>query len=232
MKQNFTQNLTPLEAVRLQQEIRHKVKVVPLEKEIKTVAGADVSMNLYESDAYAGIVVFSYPELELLEESFTKEQTNFPYIPGLLSFREIPSLLTCYKNLKRKPDLIIVDGQGIAHPRRLGIASHFGVLTETPTIGCAKSVLYGVYDSVESGLSETGSFQEIKDPSTGEVIGVAMHSKKRSNPLIVSPGHLVSLEQAIEVVRLCLRGYRLPEPTRQAHEAVNRFRRQSQATHY
>lgn len=218
---NHEWNVTPKEAIEIQKKVREEVRIVPFDKEIKFIAGADVSLNMFGKDVYAGIVVLSYPELEVVEESFVKEPVPFAYIPGLLSFREIPSLLKCYAKLKQKPDLIVVDGQGIAHPRRLGIASHLGVMLDVPTIGCGKSPLYGRF---EKPLNEKDSYTDIIDPKTGERLGVAYRSKVNSNPLILSPGHMTSVEDAKNIVVSCLRGYRLPEPTRQAHLAVNRFR--------
>ncbi|MBX4189384.1 deoxyribonuclease V [Candidatus Parcubacteria bacterium] len=213
-------DVSPKEAIEIQKELREEVVLAPLKKKIKTIGGADVSLNLYGKDLYAGIIVLSYPALELIEEATVKVETKFPYIPGLLSFREIPGLLKCWEKLSIKPDVLIVDGQGIAHPRRLGLATHFGVLAHVPTIGCAKSVLYGKF--VEP--TAVGQANEIIDPKTGEVIGVALKSKERSNPLIISPGHLVTVADSVEIVKGTLRGYRLPEPTRRAHLLVNAFR--------
>lgn len=215
-------DVSPREAIEIQKSLRDQVKIVPLEKEIKTIGGADVSLNRFSSTLYAGIIVLSYPELETIEYKTIKIETTFPYIPGLLSFREIPGLLKVWESLTVKPDIVMVDGQGIAHPRRLGIATHFGILADVPTIGCAKSVLTGIFDMP---ANEPGSIEKIYDKTTHEVIGTALRSKKNSNPLIISPGHRVSVDQAHDIVQKTLRGYRLPEPTRQAHLLVNRFRK-------
>jgi deoxyribonuclease V len=212
--------VTPKEAIALQQQLRARVSLDPLDKKITLVAGADVSLNMFEKDIYAGIIVLSYPSLEVVDYAVVKSRTEMPYIPGLLSFREVPALMECLAKLKTKPDLIVVDGQGIAHPRRLGIASHFGVLADIPTIGCGKSRLYGTYEEP----IEPGTWTDIVDPSNGEVIGSALKSKARSKPLIISPGHKVSVAQAREIIQNSLRGYRLPEETRKAHELVNKFR--------
>ncbi|MDB5194023.1 MAG: Endonuclease [Parcubacteria group bacterium] len=214
-------NVSPKDAIGIQKKLQNEVVIAPLGKEPKTIAGADVSLNMFEKDIYAGIIVLSYPELVPIESSVIKSRTDFPYIPGLLSFREIPALLECFEQLKTKPDLIMVDGQGIAHPRRLGIASHFGVLIDTPTIGVAKSRLYGQFDIPEL----PGAAEAITDPKTGEKLGYALKSKARSNPLIISPGHRVSVEEALLIARTGLRGYRIPEPTRLAHGLVNAFRK-------
>lgn len=214
-------DLSPTDAIALQQTLRQQVCIQPLHKEIKYIAGADVSLNMFEKDIYAGIIVLSYPGLEIVAHAVVKDRTSFPYIPGLLSFREIPALLKCWEKLSIKPDVVMVDGQGIAHPRRLGIAAHLGVLIDTPTLGCGKSRLYGIYETP----TEVGSYTTIIDPKNGEIIGAALKSKARSNPLIISPGHNMSVNDALEITKQCLKGYRLPEPTRQAHLLVNRFRK-------
>lgn len=198
-----------------------KVKLIPLDKEIKYIAGCDVSLNMFQKDIYAGIVVFTYPQLIFVEKSLVKSGTDFPYIPGLLSFREIPALMECFKKLKIKPDLIMVDGQGIAHPRRLGIASHLGVLIDTPTIGCAKSVLVGSYDEPANTI---GAHSDLCDKMTNERIGAVLRTKENVKPMIISPGHLVTHDESVELVMKCVRKHRLPEPTRLAHLAVNEFR--------
>ncbi|MBX4198998.1 endonuclease V [Candidatus Parcubacteria bacterium] len=200
--------------IELQKKLAKEVRIEPLKGEVRLVAGVDVSMERFGNTLYAGIIVLSYPELRVVEEVVAKSETDFPYIPGLLSFREIPALLECVKKLSYKPDVYIVDGQGIAHPRRLGIATHLGLILGTPTIGCAKSVLYG-----------RRSGDNLVDPKTGEVIGRVLSTKKGSNPLIVSPGHLITLEESVEIVRSALKGYKLPEPTRRAHLLVNAFRK-------
>lgn len=207
-------NVSPKEAIDQQQKLRERVQITALKRVPKTIAGVDVSMNWHGNTLYAGIIVLSYPELDVIEESTAKFDTDFPYIPGLLSFREIPALLQCVEKLSSKPDVYMVDGQGIAHPRRLGIATHLGLVTNTPAIGCAKSVLYG---------KRRGEL--LIDPHSGETIGRVLKTKKNSNPLIVSPGHLITLDESVELVRETLRGYKLPEPTRRAHILVNNFRK-------
>jgi deoxyribonuclease V len=134
-------DVTPKEAVSIQKSLREKISLVPLIKPIARIGGADVSMNLYAKDGFAGFVTLSYPGLQVLDHSVSREQIKFPYIPGLLSFREIPMLIKAWNKLVIKPDIIVVDGTGIAHPRRMGIATHLGLVLNIPTIGCAKSVL-------------------------------------------------------------------------------------------
>ena len=213
-------NLTPSQAVALQKKLREKVLLSPPEKPIRTVAGADISFDKYSPTLFAGIVVLSLPNLETIEEAGAQAETNFPYIPGLLSFREIPPLLKVWRKLKTKPDVLICDGQGIAHPRRLGIAAHLGLLLDVPAIGCAKSVLVGKFD--EPPL-ERGSWSPMIDKN--ETIGAALRTKNKVKPVYISPGHRMDLESAIEIALACDGGYRLPEPTRRAHLLVNRLRR-------
>lgn len=212
--------MTPREAVELQKSLRERVRLKPLTKKIKTVAGADISFNKFEPTVYAGIVVLRLPTLEVVEEVGVVSETKFPYVPGLLSFRESPSVLEAWAKLKTEPDAVMFDGQGIAHPRRVGIASHVGLLINRPTLGCAKSVLVGKYE--EPGM-ERGSWTELVDK--GEVVGAALRTKTKVHPIYVSPGHLIDLEGAIEITLQCDGGYRQPEPTRRAHHLVNALRR-------
>lgn len=177
-------------------------------------------MNRFAKEGFAGFITLSN-EFEPIAESVVKDTIPFPYIPGLLSFREIPMLVKAWEKLPIKPDVIVVDGIGIAHPRRFGIASHLGVLLNVPTIGCAKSVLIGIYTEPDN---EPGSYSDLVDPKTGEVIGAALRTKRNVKPVFVSPGHLITLPEAIALVSTCVRKHRLPEPTRLAHNLVNRYR--------
>ena len=139
-------NLSPKDAIALQKELREKVRLVPLEEEPRLVGGCDVSMNRFAKDGFAGFVTLTYPELVMVDHAAVKDEIPFPYVPGLLSFREIPMLLKAWEELEQKPDVLLVDGIGIAHPRRLGIASHLGLILGIPTVGVAKSVLTGQYE--------------------------------------------------------------------------------------
>ncbi|HUT68422.1 MAG TPA: deoxyribonuclease V, partial [Dehalococcoidales bacterium] len=161
------------------------------------------------------VVVLSYPEFELVETRIVTDRIEFPYVPGLLSFREAPLILAACEELTVTPDLLMVDGQGIAHPRRMGLASHLGLFLDIPTIGCAKSRLCGSHE--EPG-NEAGSYAELLD--NGEVIGAAVRTRTGVKPVYVSIGHKVDLSTAIRRVLECCRGYRLPEPTRLAHQAA------------
>jgi deoxyribonuclease V len=212
-------DLTPREAVEVQQRMRYMVRLHPLARPVGAIAGADISYNKFSETVYAGIVVLSLPDLRIVETAGVRSVAKFPYVPGLLSFREAPSLLEAWEKLKTKPDVLMFDGQGIAHPRRFGIACHVGVLLDWPTIGCAKSILVGRYG--ELGL-EAGSQSPLVDK--GEQVGVALRTKSKVAPVYVSPGHLMDLDSAVDLVLRSTTKYRLPEPTRQAHLLVNRLR--------
>ena len=179
------------------------------------IAGVDISAGKAQGVATGAVVVLEYPELRLVETQVVQGRLDFPYVPGLLSFRELPLTLAAYEKLTITPDLILVDGQGIAHPRRLGLASHLGLFLDIPTIGCAKSLLCGRHD--EPGI-DVGSYTEVVD--RGETIGAALRTRPGVKPVYVSIGHKVDLEAAIYWVLKCCRGYRLPEPTRLAHLAA------------
>jgi deoxyribonuclease V len=218
--------LTPREAIELQKSLRERVRIAPLRKKIRTVAGADISFNKFEPTVYAGVVVLALPSLEVVEEVGVVSESKFPYVPGLLSFREAPSVLEAWGKLKTEPDAVMFDGQGIAHPRRIGIASHVGLLLERPTFGCAKSVLVGKYEEPDE---ERGSWSPMIDPKNNEVVGAAVRTKTRVHPIYVSPGHLIDLDSAIKLTLACDGGYRQPEPTRRAHHLVNALRRGERA---
>ncbi len=217
-------SLTPREAVELQKKLRERVRITPLKKRIETVAGADISFNKFDPTIYAAVVVLRLPSLAVVEEVGVVGETRFPYVPGLLSFRESPSVLEAWAKLKTEPDAVMFDGQGLAHPRRVGIASHVGLLIDRPTLGCAKSVLVGKYE--EPG-AERGSWTPLVDK--GETVGAALRTKTRVQPIYVSPGHLIDIEGAVELTLRCDGGYRQPEPTRRAHLLVNALRRGERA---
>jgi deoxyribonuclease V len=179
------------------------------------IAGVDISVGKTGKIATGTVVVLSYPELEIVEIKTARGNLGFPYIPGLLSFRELPLTLAAFEKLNVTPDLVLVDGQGVAHPRRFGIASHLGLFLDIPTIGCAKSLLCG--DCIEPD-TESGSYAEVIDKD--ETIGVALRTRSGVKPVYVSIGHKTDLHTAIQWVLKCSRGYRLPEPTRLAHQAA------------
>ena len=177
----------------------------------RLIGGADVGFGQDGEVTRAAMVILEYPSLKLIEYKVARIATIMPYIPGFLSFREYPALLAAWEMLEQKPDLLFVDGHGISHPRRLGVASHFGMLVDVPTIGVAKRRLCGRFEPLDD---EPGSQQPLMDK--GEKIGWVWRSKKRCNPLFVSTGHRVSIDTALEWVQKCMAGYRLPEPTRWA----------------
>ena len=179
---------------------------------ITTVGGVDISGVDAEGRARAAVVVLSYPDLQLVEGRVIEEEVAFPYVPGLLSFREAPLIAAACEHLQTDPDLVMVDGQGLAHPRRFGLGCHLGLIWEKPTIGCAKSKLCGDHEPVPS---ERGSYSEITHK--GEVIGAAVRTRTGVKPVYVSIGHMIDLTTAISCVLQCCRGLRLPEPTRLAH---------------
>lgn len=216
------ESLSPAQAIELQNQLRKQIKIEPLKKQIRTIAGADISFNKYEETVYAGIIVLSFPDLKEVAKSTVISKTSFPYIPGLLSFREVPALLLAWNQLSIKPDLLVLDGQGIAHPRRMGIATHFGLVTDAPTLGCAKSLLTGKFETLPEAA---GSESLIYDRD--EVIGAALRTKNKVNPVFISPGHRINLKQSLAIIKQCVNGYRIPEPTRKAHLLVNQIRTQN-----
>ena len=200
------------EALDIQLRLAAKVSKVSEVATPRFIAGVDISVGKTREMATGAVIVLSYPELRLVETKIVNEKLNFPYIPGLLSFRESPLILAACEKLTVTPDLILVDGQGVAHPRRLGLASHLGLFLDIPTVGCAKSRLCGSHK--ELGV-EPGSSVELVD--NGEVIGAVLRTKLGANPIYVSIGHKVDLQAAVHWVLECCRGYRVPEPTRIAH---------------
>jgi deoxyribonuclease V len=217
--------ITLEEAARTQRELRAKVELEDrFPQPLQTVAGLDVSHSRFSSRVFAIAVLLAYPSMEILEEAWTEGEAEFPYQPGFLAFRESPFVREALNKLSRRPDLLFVDGQGIAHPRGCGIASQVGVLEDLPSVGCAKSVLFGKFGEVGPEIGDRSPLRGTLDGVT-TTLGYAVRTKPRSKPMILSPGHRVSPESAVELVLQCARGYRLPEPTRQAHEAANRIRR-------
>lgn len=211
------------EAEHVQRQLAERLILQDDFESSKFIGGMDVSNNLYDpqSMVYASAVVLNKQDLQLEEEAAIGQVQSFPYIPGFLGFREAPALIEAFKRLTKRPGIILVDGHGISHPRGLGIASHIGVLLDIPTIGVAKSVLIGhPADPLGTAKGDTTPLVW-----KGKQMGTFLRTKLRCNPLIVSIGHRVSLGSAVQIVLQCLTRYRLPEPTRQAHLAANRCRR-------
>ncbi|MBN2240489.1 MAG: deoxyribonuclease V [Dehalococcoidales bacterium] len=205
-------NLDASDAISLQKDLAPRVSTNNVIENAACIAGVDISVKRPDPIATGSIVLLSYPDLEIIEVRTVRKELEFPYIPGLLSFRELPITLELFEELNNIPDIVIVDGQGIAHPRQFGLASHLGLFLGIPTIGCAKSRLCGSFTEPDS---EPGSFSRLTDKD--EVIGAVVRTKRAVKPVFVSPGHLISLDSAVTWVLNCCRGYRLPEPTRLAH---------------
>lgn len=209
-------NLTPAEAITLQNELRQWVELEDRVSDIRQVAGVDVGFEQEGTVTRAAVVVLTFPGLQVVEKSLARLPTTFPYVPGLLSFRELPAVLAALNALKTRPDVILCDGQGIAHPRRFGIASHLGVLLDIPTIGVAKTRLIGKY----SDPSESkGSWSPLLDKE--EIIGAVLRTRSGAKPVYISPGHRICLGTAISITLACTTRYRLPETTRQAHRLAS-----------
>lgn len=203
------------EAQQIQRKLAAKVITSDEMNPAFLIAGVDISGADLEGVAKAAIVVLNYPELNLLDTVVIEDIVSYPYVPGLLSFREMPLLIKAFEELTSVPDLVLVDGQGIAHPRRLGLASHLGLFLDLPTIGCAKSRLTGTHGEVPD---EPEKWTELFDGD--EIIGVVLRTKTKTKPLYISTGHKISLPTAIYWTLKCCKGYRLPEPTRLAHLAA------------
>jgi deoxyribonuclease V len=202
--------ITPREAIKIQAGLAGRIISEDCCSRISTVGGVDVG---FQGDrSYAAAVVLSYPELRLLEQATASAEVTMAYIPGLLSFREIPALIHLLPKLTATPDVILVDGQGIAHPRGLGLASHLGLIFDVPTIGCAKSRLIGSYTLP---APQKGAHTPLY--IDGEIRGAVLRSRENVKPLFISVGHKICLETALSIVLACCLHYRLPEPTRLAH---------------
>ena len=211
-------NISPSEAVALQQQLRREIVADrPIDLgAVRLVAGVDVSVK--ENRSQAAVVVVSFPQLRPVETVRAGRPTPFPYIPGLLSFREGPVLEEAFAKLRLEPDVFVFDGMGIAHPRRIGIASHMGLWLERPSIGCGKTLLTGRYRDLGA---EKGAWAPLID--RGEVIGAALRTRADTSPVFISPGHLADLPTSIELVLRCSPRFRLPEPIRFAHKAAGEF---------
>jgi len=210
-------------AVEIQKNLRSHICLDKARGPIRCVAGADVASSKRTDAVWAGVAVLRYPELEVLEERWVRGESHFPYVPGLLSFREIPALLQVMEDLQTDPDVILCDGQGIAHPRGFGLACHLGLVLEKPTIGCAKSRLVGQFSEVGT---DKGSHAELWHEK--QVIGAVARTRSGVKPLFVSPGHRMTLDASLKVVFGCCKKYRVPEPIRLAHALVNKARQRDE----
>ena len=214
-------NLPYSEAVNLQKKLAEKVKHIKIKKQPKIIAGLDCAFSKDGKRIIATVVVLKIPEFELIETVHAVKKVTFPYIPGLLSFREAPVCIAAVTKLRNQPDVFIIDGQGIAHPRRLGLAAHLGLFFDKPTIGCAKSRLTGNFEEPQL---EKGSFSPLNDGN--EVIGSVVRTRTNVKPVFVSVGNKCLLEDAIQITLACTTKYRLPEPTRLAHQRVSKLKLQ------
>ncbi|BCR05962.1 endonuclease V [Desulfuromonas versatilis] len=215
-------SMTYPEAAALQRQLAAEVTLVNrLPQPVRLVAGVDVSYQPHGELFFAGVVVLERPGLRVVEEASARGRVEFPYVPGFLSFRELPVVIEAFRNLNRVPDAILVDGQGIAHPRRLGVASHLGLWLGLPTVGCAKSRLCGEYEPPGPARGDRQPLQ-----LGGEQVGVVLTTRDRVKPLFISPGHLVDIDTAAQLTLECCGRYRMPEPTRLAHHLTNRLRKE------
>lgn len=224
-------DVTPAEAREIQLQLRSRFERDDRIPKVQHVAGADIALELHgrgswrtgEGRAIAGVIVYRFPEMVEVERASSLQPLTFPYVPGLLSFREIPALLAAFESLRVSPDLIFCDAQGYAHPRRFGLACHLGVLLDVPSIGIAKSLLIG---ECKDPARPAGSTAALLDPDTGEQIGAAVRAANAVKPVYVSQGHRISLPRAIEFTRAVADGFRIPRPTREADRFVNSICRQ------
>ena len=210
-------DITPKEAIALQKQLAPQVVLKPLPERITLIAGADVGYSSRYNSAVAALAIYTYPSLEFRELVQFSDEINYPYVPGLLSFRELPLLLKTFPLLQEQPDVVLCDGQGVAHPRRLGVASHLGLWLDLPAVGCAKTRLVGTHAKIGP---EKGQYRSLLHRR--ERVGVVLRTRARVKPLYVSPGHLADLHSSRRLVMGCCLKYRLPEPIRQAHLAVQR----------
>jgi deoxyribonuclease V len=219
-KINHRWDLGEDEAKKLQEELSKMVKEEKLDFIPRFVAGVDISYNFGSDILFAGVVILSYEDLSIVEKVVAVKEVKFKYIPGLLSFRETPAILEAFKKIKTEPDIIFVDGQGIAHPRFFGIASHIGLIYDKPSVGVAKSILVGTPDFIPKKKWEIAPLR-----FKGRVVGCLVCTDEKSQPIVVSVGHKITLQDALEIVKKMTAGFRIPEPTRLAHIIVNEARR-------
>jgi deoxyribonuclease V len=214
-------SMSPKAAIRLQEKLADSVRVTRLRGVVRFVAGVDVAFSPDGAHCLAGVVIYDLSDRQVIEQQLSWRPARFPYVPGLLSFREAPAALAAIRKLRKEPDAFLFDAQGLAHPRRLGLASHAGLLIDRPSVGCAKSRLCGTH----GGLGEqAGSSVALMDGD--ERIGTVLRTRTGVKPVYVSVGHRVTLGDAERIVRRCVTRFRLPEPARLAHQLVTRYRTQ------
>jgi len=213
-------DVTPAEARQIQLELRERIVLTNQLSRVRRVAGADVAFDLKRGRAIAGVVVYSFPDLAEIERASAVRRLTFPYVPGLLTFREAPALLAAFERVRKEPDVVFIDGQGYAHPRRFGIACHLGVLLQKPMVGCAKSRLIGTHADPPQ---RAPAWVRLLDD--GETIGAVVRTRTAVNPVYVSQGHRVSLALAVKLALAVCDGYRIPKPTREADHFVGALKR-------
>jgi len=209
-------NLTPSEAIHAQQELVRRRVLAWDGRRVETVAGVDVSVKARR--ARGAIVVLRFPDLDPIEQATAEAEVTFPYVPGLLTFREGPVILTAWRRLTTQPDVLLFDGQGIAHPRGMGLATHMGLWLDCPSIGVAKTKLYGIHEAPGPDRGDAAPLLDEKDPE--RIIGSVLRTRSGANPVFVSPGHRIDVEHATSLTLACCTRYRLPETTRAAHRAA------------
>jgi len=212
-------NLSYTDAIALQKRLRGGLLLEWDGRDVRLVAGADVSFSKRDEKTFAVVVVMEYPDMRVVEKTYAVGRIEFPYIPGLLSFREAPVLIEAFRKIKNVPDLVMFDGQGIAHPRFFGLAAHMGYVLDLPSVGCAKSRLVGEHEEVGERAGEWVPLH-----FRGKVVGAVVRTREGSAPLYISPGHKIDVEHAVEFTLNCCRGGRLPEPTRVADSMVRKLR--------
>jgi deoxyribonuclease V len=212
--------VSPREAAQIQSQLRERLMLTDRLPRVRRVAGADLAFDLQRKRAIAGVVVYRFPEMEEIERVWDESPVAFPYVPGLLSFREIPAQLRVFARIRHAPDLIFCDAHGYAHPRRFGLACHLGILLDRPTIGCAKSLLVGNY---EEPPRQAGAWTPLRD--NGETLGAVLRTRNGVKPIFVTQGHRISLASAIGFVCAVLDGFRIPRPTRDADQFVAAVKR-------
>jgi deoxyribonuclease V len=213
------------QAMAIQESLRERVRLQPLAGPARLVAGADVAYSRATHRMHAAVVVVGLPDFCVLETRTVSLMARFPYIPGLFSFREVPPLLAAFRALRTTPDLFLFDGQGLAHPRRFGLACHAGLLLGVPSVGCAKSLLVGEHGPL---AAERGSRADLV--FGGRVVGAAVRTRDHTSPVYVSPGHVIDLDSAVEIVLSATPRFRIPEPLRLAHRATTELMRRADAS--
>ena len=215
MKKLHSWNVSVEEAIQIQEALKDQIILKKPFSKVRTIGGGDVAYSKNENRLFGAIVVLSFPDMEILDMATADGKIPFPYIPNLLSFREGPILIQIFEKLRVKPDIMVYDGQGIAHPRRFGLASHLGLWFDLPSIGCAKTPLLEGF--ISPGASK-GSFELIR--KEGKEVGVVLRTKDNVKPLFISPGHRIDITTSIQLILESCQGFRFPEPLRKAHHAT------------